>query len=332
MPNNSKSRRVVLVDSNNRSLSIGSEALPEPAADEVLLKVFAAGVNRPDLMQRQGKYPAPKGASPILGLEVSGEVIAVGKDVKRWKKGDLLCGLCNGGGYADFTVLPARQCLPIPKGLTLTQAAALPEVFFTVWHNVFQRGKLEAGENVLIHGGSSGIGSAAIPLAKAMGARVYATAGSAEKCAACEELGALHAVNYKTEDFVSVLQDATNGRGMDVILDMVGGEYIQKNLEMATLDGRIVNIAFQQGAKSQINFLPMLMKRLTLTASTLRAQNASQKASIAKELEEQVWPLIASGEVLPKIDSVYAFEDIEKAHARMESSEHIGKIIVEINH
>lgn len=330
MATNSKSRRIVHVDDADQSLSIVDEAMPSPKADEVLVRVIGAGINRPDVMQRRGRYPAPPGASPVLGLEVSGQIIALGRDVKRWKKGDFVCGLCNGGGYADHAIVPAKQCLPIPDGVTTLEAAALPEVLFTVWHNVFQRGKLEAGENFLVHGGSSGIGSAAIPLAKAMGARVYATAGSAEKCAACEDLGALKAVNYNEEDFVSTLKEATNGRGIDVILDMVGGDYIQKNLELATLDGRIVNIAYQQGFKAQINFIPVLMKRLTLTASTLRAQNPSQKAAIAKELEEEVWPLIASGDLRPLIDSVFPFDQVGRAHNRMEGGEHIGKILLHV--
>lgn len=330
MANSSKSRRIVQVSDTDQRLSIVEEPIPTPRADEVLLRVIGAGINRPDIMQRRGRYPAPPGASPVLGLEVSGEIIALGKDVKRWKKGDLVCGLCNGGGYADYTVVPARQCLPIPGGITTLDAAALPEVMFTVWHNVFQRGRLEAGENFLVHGGSSGIGSAAIPLAKAMGARVYATAGSPEKCAACEDLGALKAVNYNQEDFVTTLKEATNGRGIDVILDMVGGDYIQKNLELATLDGRIVNIAFQQGFTANINFVPVLMKRLTLTASTLRAQNASQKAAIAKELEQHVWPLIADGELRPLIDSVFPFSEVSKAHNRMEGGQHIGKILLHV--
>lgn len=325
-----KTRRVAAVKKADQSLYFRNEAMPEPGADEVLLKVFAAGVNRPDIMQRRGQYPAPKGASPILGLEVAGEVIAVGKHVKRWKKGNLVCGLCNGGGYASHAVLPAEQCLPIPKGLTPVQAAALPEVMFTVWHNVFQRGRLEAGENFLVHGGSSGIGSAALPLARALGARVYATAGSDAKCAACEQLGALRAVNYKHEDFVDVLRKITNGRGIDVILDMVGGDYLQKNLDLAALDGRIINIAYQHGFKTEINFLPVLMKRLTLSASTLRPQTASQKANIARKLEATVWPLLNEGAVVPLIDSVYPFADVAEAHARMEGGEHIGKIVLDI--
>lgn len=330
MPSSAATRRFVAVNDSDHSLSIDTGPLPRPAAGEVLLRVMAAGINRPDIMQRRGKYPAPEDASPILGLEVAGEVIAVGKGVKRWKKGDQLCGLCNGGGYADYTVLPAEQCLPIPKGLSLLQAAALPEVLFTVWHNVFQRGGLEAGENFLVHGGSSGIGTAAIAAAKAMGARVYATAGSEEKCRACETLGALRAVNYKTENFVEVLKQDTNGRGIDVILDMVGGDYVQQDLELAAKDGRIVYIAFQKGFKTEVNFLPVLMKRLTLTASTLRAQSAEQKAHIAQELEAQLWPLIASGKIQPVIDSVYPFEEVAAAHQRMERGEHIGKILLEM--
>ena len=332
MPSATQTRRHVAVNKADKSLSIASEVMPKPGTNDVLVKVLAAGINRPDLMQRQGLYPAPKGASPILGLEIAGEVLAVGKNVKIWKAGDTVCGLCNGGGYADYTVLPAEQCLPIPQGLSMLEAAALPEVMFTVWHNVFQRGQLQSGENFLVHGGSSGIGTAAIALAKAMGARVYATAGSDKKCLACEKLGALKAVNYKSGDFVNELKEATNGRGIDVILDMVGGEYVQKNLDLAAQDGRIVSIAFQKGFNAEVNFLPVLMKRLTVTASTLRAQSAEQKAYIAQELHAKVWPLIAKGKIKPVIDSVFAFDEVDKAHARMDSGEHIGKIVLEISH
>jgi putative PIG3 family NAD(P)H quinone oxidoreductase len=321
-------RRIVSVNKDDHSLSISTEAMPSPAANDVLIKVAAAGINRPDLMQRYGLYPAPAGASPVLGLEVSGEVIAIGSEVSRWKVGDMICALCNGGGYADYTVAPASQCLPIPQGITLQDAAALPETLFTVWHNVFQRCNLKAGENFLVHGGSSGIGTTAIQLAKAIGANVYTTAGSAEKCAACEKLGAIKAVNYKTDDFLTELADTPTGKGMDVILDMVGGDYVQKDLKLAAEDGRIVFIAFQAGFNTEVNFVPVLMKRLTITASTLRAQSGKQKANIAAEIEEQVYPLIAAGKFAPLIDQVFSFDDISAAHARMEGGDHIGKILV----
>jgi NADPH2:quinone reductase len=321
-------RRIVSVNKEDHSLSVATEAMPSPAANEVLIKVTAAGINRPDLMQRYGLYPAPSNASPVLGLEVAGEVIAVGSDVSRWKAGDLVCALCNGGGYADYTVAPASQCLPIPQGVTTRDAAALPEAIFTVWHNVFQRANLKAGENFLVHGGSSGIGTTAIQLASAIGAHVYTTAGSAEKCVACEELGAIKAVNYKTDDFVLALADTPNRKGMDVILDMVGGDYVQRDINLAADDGRIVFIAFQSGFSADINFLPVLMKRLTITASTLRAQSGEQKAKMAAEIEERVYPLIAAGKFSPLIDKVFRFEDITEAHARMEGGEHIGKILI----
>jgi NADPH:quinone reductase len=321
-------RRIVIVNKDDHSLSIGTETMPAPAANEVLIKVVAAGINRPDLMQRYGLYPPPVGASPVMGLEVSGEVIGVGSEVSRWKVGDMICALCNGGGYADYTLAPASQCLPIPSGISIRDAAALPETLFTVWHNVFQRCNLRAGENFLVHGGSSGIGTTAITLAKAIGANVYTTAGSAEKCAACEALGAIKAVNYKTDDFVSALADIPTGKGMDVILDMVGGDYVQKDLKLAAEDGRIVFIAFQAGFNTEVNFVPVLMKRLTITASTLRAQSGEQKARIAKDIEEKVFPLIAAGKFTPVIDKVFSFEDIAAAHTRMESGDHIGKIIL----
>lgn len=321
-------RRIVSVNKDDHSLSISSEAMPSPAANEVLIKVAAAGINRPDLMQRYGLYPAPADASPVLGLEVSGEVVAIGSEVSRWKVGDMICALCNGGGYADYTVAPASQCLPIPQGISLRDAAALPETFFTVWHNVFQRCNLKAGENFLVHGGSSGIGTTAIQLAKAFGANVYTTAGNAEKCAACEKLGAIKAVNYKTDDFLTSLADTPTGKGMDVILDMVGGDYVQKDLKLAANDGRIVFIAFQAGFNTEVNFVPVLMKRLTITASTLRAQSGEQKAKIAAEIEEQVYPLIAEGKFIPLIDKVFSFDEVSAAHRRMEGGEHIGKILL----
>ncbi len=330
MPRIPAQRRIVAVNKEDQHLSVDTEAMPVAAANEVLIRVVGAGVNRPDLMQRYGLYPPPVGASPVLGLEVSGEVVAVGAEVSRWKVGDMICALCNGGGYADYTVAPASQCLPIPKGVSVLDAAALPEALFTVWHNVFQRAKLQAGEHFLVHGGSSGIGTTAISLATAMGAKVYTTAGSEAKCAACEDLGAIKAVNYKTEAFETLLADASNEHGMDVILDMVGGDYVQKDIKLAAADGRIVFIAFQAGFNAELNFLPVLMKRLTLTASTLRAQSAEQKAKMASEIEEQVLPLYSKGAIKPVIDQVFPFEDIAAAHARMESGAHIGKLLLRL--
>ena len=330
MPRIPAQRRIVAVNQEDHHLSVDTEAMPVAAANEVLIRVVGAGVNRPDLMQRYGLYPPPVGASPVLGLEVSGEVVAVGAEVSRWKVGDMICALCNGGGYADYTVAPASQCLPIPKGVSVLDAAALPEALFTVWHNVFQRAKLQADEHFLVHGGSSGIGTTAISLATAMGAKVYTTAGSEAKCAACEDLGAIKAVNYKTEAFETLLADASNEHGMDVILDMVGGDYVQKDIKLAAADGRIVFIAFQAGFNAELNFLPVLMKRLTLTASTLRAQSAEQKAKMATEIEEQVLPLYSKGAIKPVIDQVFPFEDIAAAHARMESGAHIGKLLLRL--
>lgn len=324
-------RRIVMVG-DDHSLSLGEESTPQPAAGELLIRVHAAGINRPDLMQRYGLYPPPADASPVLGLEVAGNVVAVGDGVSDFNVGDAVMALCNGGGYADYTVAPASQCLAKPDNLSWEQAAALPEVLFTVWHNVFQRGGLKAGEHFLVHGGSSGIGTTAIALAAAKGAQVYTTAGSAEKCAACETLGAKRAVNYKQEDYVEVLKAASDGHGMDVILDMVGGDYVQRDIKLAAADGRIVFIAFQGGFKTEVNFTPVLMKRLVLTASTLRAQSAAQKATIAADLKREVMPLIADGTLLPLIDSSFDFADVATAHARMEGGEHIGKIVLTLRH
>ena len=324
-------RRIVVVD-DDHALSLGEESTPQPASGELLIRVHAAGINRPDLMQRYGLYPPPADASPVLGLEVAGDVVAVGDGVSEFKVGDAVMALCNGGGYADYTVAPASQCLAKPDNLSWEQAAALPEVLFTVWHNVFQRGGLKAGEHFLVHGGSSGIGTTAIALAAAKGAQVYTTAGSAEKCAACETLGAKRAVNYKQEDYVEVLKAASDGHGMDVILDMVGGDYVQRDIKLAAADGRIVFIAFQGGFKTEVNFTPVLMKRLVLTASTLRAQSAAQKATIAADLKREVMPLIADNTLLPLIDSSFDFADVATAHARMEGGEHIGKIVLTLRH
>jgi len=309
------------------NLQLQTMATPKPASGEVLIRVCAAGINRPDILQRQGLYPPPADASPILGLEVSGEIIACGAGASDWTVGDKVCALVNGGGYAEYAVAPAAQCLPIPPGFSFVQAAALPETFFTVWHNLFQRGKLTSGESVLIHGGSSGIGTAAIQLARAFGARVFATAGSSDKCCAIESLGAT-AINYRDQDFVAVVKEQTQGQGVNLILDMVGGEYIQRNFSAAAKEGRIVNIAFLHGSKTPVDFMPLMLKRLTLTGSTLRAQSAQAKADIAKGLKENVWPLFENKTIEPVIDSVFPFTQVAAAHTRMESSAHIGKIIL----
>jgi len=312
-------RRYIHINTDH-SLSIKTEELPPLQAGEVLIKVQGIGINRGDLLQRKGLYPPPKDASPIMGLEVSGEIVGTGEKV---------CALTHGAGYCDYTIVPASQCLPLPGNLDLLSAAALPEALFTVWHNVFQRCQLRSGETFLIHGGTSGIGTLAIQMAKAFGAKVYATAGSDDKCLACERLGATKAINYKTDDFEVSLK-ALETKGMDVILDMAGGDFIQKNIHLAAEDGRLCSIAFVRGIKTEINFSPVLMKRLTLTASTLRAQSLVRKAQMAKEIRAQVWPKLEAGLIKPVIDSVFAFEEVEKAHQRMASGEHIGKILLRV--
>jgi NADPH2:quinone reductase len=302
--------------------------LPQLADDEVLVKVAAAGVNRPDVMQRRGLYPPPKGATDIPGLEIAGEVVALGAAVKRWKLGDKVMALVVGGGYADYCPAHESHALPIPPGITEVEAAAIPETFFTVWHNTFERGRLQAGETLLVHGGSSGIGTTAIQLAKAFGARVITTAGSAEKCAACRRLGADVAVNYKSEDFVAATKAATDGQGANVILDMVGGDYIARNYEAAAVEGRVVQIAFQSSSKATVDFHRIMLKRLVHTGSTLRARAVPDKGAIARAVEEHVLPLIAAGKVKPLIDSTFPLVQAAAAHARMESSAHIGKIVL----
>src|SRR5436190_8157489 len=302
--------------------------VPQPGAGEVLLKVAAAGVNRPDVMQRQGFYPPPKGATDIPGLEIAGEVVALGQGVTRWKLGDKVMALVVGGGYAQYCPAHESHCLPVPAGLSMVEAAAIPETFFTVWYNTFERGKLKAGETLLVHGGSSGIGTAAIQLAKAAGARVLTTAGTAAKCEACRKLGADVAINYKSEDFVAASKAATAGKGADVILDMVGGDYIERNYEAAAVEGRVVQIAFQGSPKATVDFRRIMLKRLTHTGSTLRARSVPDKGAIAKAVEMHVLPLIASGKVRPLIDSTFPFIQACAAHARMETSAHIGKIVL----
>ena len=303
---------------------------PAPGVGELLIEVAAAGVNRPDVLQRQGGYPPPPGASNIPGLEVAGTVAALGPGAHGWQIGDPVCALVSGGGYAEFCAAPTAQCLPVPEGFDMTQAAALPETFFTVWTNVFQRGRLQAGERFLVHGGSSGIGTTAIQIAAARGARVFATAGTVDKCAACERLGAERAINYRDEDFVAVVKQATGGEGVDVILDMVGGDYIQRNIKALRTEGRIVYIAFLGGSKAEIDFLPLMLKRATLTGSTLRPRSVEQKSAIADELRAEVWPLLDAGRIAPVIDSTFALADAAGAHARMDGGEHIGKIVLTV--
>jgi putative PIG3 family NAD(P)H quinone oxidoreductase len=302
--------------------------VPEPGNGEVLIKVTAAGVNRPDLMQREGKYPVPPGASEIPGLEVAGHVAASGRAVERWKTGDKICALVSGGGYAEYCLAPAPQCLPAPRGVDLIGAGGIPETFFTVWTNVFERGALRAGETFLVHGGTSGIGTTAIQLAHAFGAKVFATAGSKEKCDACETLGAVRAVNYRTEDFVTVLMEATGGRGVDVILDMVGGDYLNRNIELLAPAGRLLQIAVLRGARAEINLARVLRQRLTVTGSTLRPRSIEEKGAIAKALEREVWPLLESGRVRPIIHATFPLAGAAEAHRMMESGQHIGKIVL----
>ena len=304
--------------------------LPTPAQGEVLVKVAYAGVNRPDCIQRSGRYPPPPGASPIMGLEISGEVVALGAGVTRWKVGDRLCALANGGGYAEYCCVPEGQALPIPQGLDLLQAAALPENFFTVWTNVFERGRLQKGETFLVHGGSSGIGLTAIQLAHAFGAEVFCTVGSDDKAQACRAAGADHAINYKTQDFVEVVLEQTAKQGVNLILDMVGGPYIQRNLRMLALDGRLVQIAFLQPSKVEVDWVSLMTRRLTFTGSTLRPRTAADKAQMARELLQHVWPLLEAGTVKPVIHKVFDLAQASQAHALMESSEHIGKIMLKV--
>lgn len=301
---------------------------PRPAAGdgEVLIRVQAAGVNRPDVLQRQGGYPPPPGASDIPGLEVAGTVAALGAGA--WKVGDPVCALVIGGGYAEYVAAPVPQCLPIPGGLSPVEAAGLPETFFTVWTNVFERGRLQKGETLLVHGGSSGIGTTAIQVASRLGARVFATAGSAEKCAACERLGAAKAINYSETDFVTAVKDLTGGKGVDVILDMVGADYIERNIRSLAVEGRLVQIGFQRGAKAEVDFMPLMLKRLTYTGSTLRIQSVASKGRIAEALRRNVWPLIEAGDIRPVVHATFPLERAADAHRLMESNAHIGKIIL----
>jgi len=308
-------------------LKPASRSVPDPKYGDVLIKIAFAGVNRPDALQRAGLYNPPPTASDLPGLEASGTIVRVGEGVSNLKEGDAVCALLPGGGYAEYATTPAAHCLPVPKGVSLKEAACLPETYFTVWSNVFQRGGLQAGERFLVHGGSSGIGTTAIQLASVFGARVFATAGSQAKCDACSALGAEVALNYKDQDFVEVMRQEG---GANLILDMVGGSYIERNIKALADDGRLVQIAFLQGPKAEINFAQMMTRRLTLTGSTLRPQSDLAKARIADSLKETVWPLLDAGRIHPVMDSTFALEDADQAHMRMESSTHIGKIVLEI--
>ncbi len=301
---------------------------PSPGPGEVLVKVAAAGVNRPDIMQRQGLYPAPPGASDILGLEIAGTVVELGGRVTELQRGEEVCALVTGGGYAEYCTASAQLCLPIPEGFDMGEGAALPETFFTVWSNVFQRGGLKSYESFLVHGGTGGIGVTAIQLARAFGSKVYTTAGTDEKCDFCENLGAHAAINYRSEDFVDRIKELSGGKGIDLILDIIGGDYLQRNLSCLAVEGRLVQIAFQQGPKTKINLVPIMLKRLTLTGSTLRARNVDFKAKIGEQLLTKVWPLLHNGSILPVIHSTFPLSKAQDAHSLMETSEHIGKIIL----
>ena len=311
-------------------LRVGERAVPQPKQGEVLVRVAAAGVNRPDVLQRMGHYPVPPGASDIPGLEIAGTVAAVGEGVSTWNVGDPLCALVQGGGYAEYCTAPAPQCLPIPKGLTAVDAASLPETFFTVWSNVYDRARLAPGESFLVQGGTSGIGVTAIQMAKAFGHKVLATAGSPQKCSACVELGADRAINYRTEDFVAVVKEVTKGRGVNVILDMVGGEYVDRELKCLADDGRLVIIAMLGGARSNVNLNEILRRRLTVTGSTLRPRPVSFKGAIARALREKVWPHIESGAIKPVVYRIFPLAEAAQAHALMESGTHIGKIVLTV--
>lgn len=316
---------------NGGLLSPATRPQPEPGPDEVLINVAAAGVNRPDVVQRRGLYPPPAGASDLPGLEVSGEIVAIGEQVDAWRPGDKVCALLSGGGYAEYATAHQDLCLPIPNGLSPEEAAGLPETYFTVWDNVFLRGNLQAGETLLVHGGGSGIGTTAIQLAKAYGASVYATAGSDEKCQRCLELGADHAINYRQEDFLEVVKTLTDKRGVNVILDMVGGDYIDKNIKAAAFGGRIVSIAFLRGSKTSVDFMPMMLKQLVLTGSTMRARPVAQKAVLAKQLLSRIWPLFAEKKLRVITAAEFPLEQAMEAHQLMESNTTFGKIILKVS-
>ncbi|MFT4613752.1 MAG: NADPH2:quinone reductase [Bacteroidia bacterium] len=328
MTDNAVACRHVTIDPDTGSLSIAQGLVQQPAAGEVLINVQCAGINRADLLQRKGLYPPPEDASPILGLEVAGTVKAVGPDVGDWQVGDAICALTHGGGYADYALAPVGQCMPVPNGFSMQEAAALPEALLTIWHNLYQRAGLKSGDNVLVHGGASGMGTMGVMMAHALGATVYTTAGTAEKCSALQVLGATRAINYREEDFEKVLGELGVAGSINVILDMIGGDYVQKNLNVAAPEGRIVNIAYMRGFKAEVNFAPLLMKRLTLTGSTLRAQTFAQKAVMVEELLEHVFPHLENGNIRPLVDSTFTLENAQDAHTRMESGEHMGKIIL----
>jgi len=311
-------------------LHLAERPVPRPAAGEVLIRVAAAGVNRPDILQRQGLYPAPPGVTDIPGLEVAGHVVALGAGVSAPRPGDAVCALIAGGGYAEHAVAPAPQCLPVPAGLTLAEAASLPETYFTVWANVFERGRLRAGESLLVHGGASGIGVTCVQLARARGARVFVTVGTRGKCAACERLGAERAIHHPTEDFVAVARALTGGKGVDVILDMVGGDYTPRNLQALAVEGRLVQIAYQRGARVEIDWPTIMQRRLTLTGSTLRAQPVAEKSRIAAELRREVWPLIENGDMKPVVFATFPLAAAADAQRLMESSAHVGKIVLSV--
>ncbi|MGY6277473.1 NAD(P)H-quinone oxidoreductase [Methylomonas sp. MgM2] len=320
----------IVPDTARNELQVAELPIPQPSGHQVLIRVAAAGVNRPDLLQRQGLYPAPPGAPPIMGLEVAGTVAETGDQAGHFKAGDRVCALVTGGGYAEYCLASSACCLPIPDGLDFVQAAALPETYFTVWSNAFERGRLSEGESLLVHGGGSGIGTTAIQLAKALGNKVYVTAGSDDKCRRCLELGADAAISYRQQDFVEKIKELTGGKGVDVVLDMIGGDYFPRNLKSLATEGRLVQIAIQNGAKSEINLWAVMAKRLTITGSTLRARDDTFKGRIAGQLRQKVWPLLETGAVKPVIDSVFPLTDAEQAHARMASNQHFGKIILEI--
>jgi putative PIG3 family NAD(P)H quinone oxidoreductase len=311
-------------------LTLAEGPVPRPGTGEVLIRVAAAGMNRGDLLQRTGNYPPPPGASPVLGLEVSGTIAAVGANVGDWREGQEVCALVAGGGYAEYCAAPAPQCLPVPRGLGLVEAAALPETFLTVWTNVFERGRLIPGESFLVHGGSSGIGTTAIQLARAFGVRVFATAGSVDKCAVCQQLGAERAINYRREDFVSVVKEATGGSGVDVILDMIGGSYAERNQQALAVEGRLVQIGIMEGSKITLDLLQMMVRRQTITGSTLRARSVADKAAIARLVQEKAWPLIEAGSIRTVIDRTFPLAEVAAAHRLMESSQHIGKILLTV--
>ncbi len=331
MPNVPEMMKAVELDGKGgpEVLTVGEARVPYPGEGEHLIKVVAAGVNRPDVLQRQGLYPPPKDHSPRLGLEVAGHVVIAGRGTSRFKEGDAVCALVNGGGYAEYCLADEGAILPVPQGLSMTEAAALPETVFTVWHNVFERGGLKTGQWLLVHGGSSGIGTAAIQMAKARGCHVIATAGSADKCAACEKLGADRAVNYHEEDYVAITKELSGG-GANTILDMVGGDYIERNIKACAPDATIVQIAFLNGPTAEVNFMPVMLKRLTLTGSTLRARTAEVKAGICAAVEREIWPLVTDKTIRPVMDSTFALEDVRKAHERMDGGAHIGKIVLEV--